>query len=89
MFVQDVRYGLRMLVISRCVERIEGFRRLGRTLLVVSHDLGLVRRLCSRAIQLRHGRVVRDGPAGPVIDAYLREWTSPEARVRPVARSLA
>ena len=74
---------------ARCVERIEGFHRLGRTLLVVSHDLALVRRICSRAIQLRHGRVVRDGPAGAVIDAYLREWTPQEARARPIAASLA
>jgi lipopolysaccharide transport system ATP-binding protein len=70
---------------ARCVERIEGFHRMGRTLLVVSHDLGLVRRICSRAVELRHGRVVRDGPAGAVIDAYLREWTRPEGRVRSLA----
>jgi len=56
---------------ARCVERIERFHRQGRTLLLVSHDLGLVRRLCQRAIQLRHGRVVRDGPAAAVIDASL------------------
>lgn len=74
---------------ARCVERIESFHRMGRTLLVVSHDLGLVRRICSRAIQLRHGHVVRDGPAGAVIDAYLREWTPQEDRPRPVAVSRA
>ncbi len=72
---------------ARCVERIERFHRTGRTLLVVSHDLGLVRRICSRAIQLRHGRIVRDGATGPVLDAYLREWTAQEGRVRPMAAS--
>jgi homopolymeric O-antigen transport system ATP-binding protein len=70
---------------ARCVERIESFHRLGRTLLVVSHDLGLVRRICSRAIQLRHGRVVRDGPAGAVIDGYVREGARQDVCARPVA----
>lgn len=68
---------------ARCVERIERFHRQGRTLLVVSHDLGLVRRVCQRAIQLRHGRVVRDGPAGAVVDTYLREWPPQEGHARP------
>ena len=72
---------------ARCVERIESFHRQGRTLLVVSHDLALVRRICRRAIHLRAGRVVSDGPAGPVIDAYLREW--PPAHAWPAAASRA
>jgi lipopolysaccharide transport system ATP-binding protein len=70
---------------ARCVEHIERFHREGRTLLVVSHDLALVRRFCQRAIHLRHGRVVRDGAIGPVLDAYLGEWAeedrTPMARV--------
>ena len=59
---------------KRCVERIERFHRQGRTLLVVSHDLELVRRFCRRALHLRQGRVVQDGPAGAVIDAYRNAW---------------
>ena len=56
----------------KCVERIEGFRRDGKTLLLVSHDMDLVRRFCQRAIHLEQGRVVADGPVETVTDAYLR-----------------
>lgn len=55
---------------QRCIERIEGFRRQGKTLLLVSHDMELVRRFSHRAIQLDEGRVVADGPAAAVTAAY-------------------
>jgi lipopolysaccharide transport system ATP-binding protein len=43
----------------------------GRTVLFVSHNLTTVRSLCSRAIWLKNGNVNRDGPVGPVVEAYL------------------
>jgi homopolymeric O-antigen transport system ATP-binding protein len=55
---------------EKCVERIEAFHRAGRTLLVASHDMHLVRRFCSRALLLDHGRLVADGPASEVTAVY-------------------
>lgn len=55
---------------GKCIERIEQFQREGKTLLLVSHDLSLVRHFCRRAIHLEHGRVVADGPADTVAAAY-------------------
>ena len=37
------------------------------TLVVASHDLSLVERLCARAIVLDGGRLVRDAPLGEVL----------------------
>ena len=51
----------------KCLERIEELRREGRTLIIVSHDLDLVSRLCSRGVLLEHGRVVADGVAADVV----------------------
>ena len=45
----------------RCLERIERLSAEGRTLVVVSHDLPLVERLCDRGVVLQQGRVVHDG----------------------------
>ena len=36
--------------------------RLPHTLLMSSHDMELVARLCSRAIVMNHGRITYDGP---------------------------
>lgn len=55
---------------QKCVERIAGFQRSGKTLLIVSHDMTMVRRFCSRAIWLQRGQVAADGPAGQVTAAY-------------------
>jgi lipopolysaccharide transport system ATP-binding protein len=45
----------------------------GRTVLFVSHNLTTIRALCSRAIWLKQGRMIQDGPPGPVIEKYLGE----------------
>ncbi|MBE2997401.1 ABC transporter ATP-binding protein [Nocardiopsis sp. HNM0947] len=40
----------------------------GLTLVMVSHDLGVVRHLCDRIVVMRDGRVVESGPADRVYD---------------------
>ncbi len=44
----------------------------GRTVLFVSHNLGAVRQLCSRALLLRDGRLEKAGPVAPVLERYLQ-----------------
>ena len=51
-------------------EKIEEFRREGRTIVVVSHSLGLVEHLCSQTIWLEKGRMRMQGASGEVIAAY-------------------
>jgi lipopolysaccharide transport system ATP-binding protein len=55
----------------KCLERLERFRSAGKTLLLVAHDMELVRAFCDRAIWLRQGQVVGDGPASTVTAAYM------------------
>ncbi|MGN7199058.1 ABC transporter ATP-binding protein [Arthrobacter sp. SAFR-044] len=45
----------------KCIDRIQELAREGKTLVVVSHDLELVSRICERGILLEHGRVAFDG----------------------------
>ncbi len=56
---------------QKCHRRMEEMLAQGSTLLFVSHDADQVKRLCKRAIWLDHGKIVQDGPSGPVCDAYL------------------
>lgn len=46
----------------KCIDKIQELAQKGKTLVVVSHDLDLVARICDRGIVLRHGNVVFDGP---------------------------
>jgi ABC-type polysaccharide/polyol phosphate transport system ATPase subunit len=55
---------------ARCFERIEALRREGKTVLLVSHDLAAVERVCSRALLLSAGRIMLEGDPSEVIGAY-------------------
>ncbi|MFN7917447.1 MAG: ABC transporter ATP-binding protein [Vicinamibacterales bacterium] len=55
---------------QKCLDRIEQFRRAGKTLIMVSHDMATVRAFCTRAIWLRRGRLVSDGPVERVVSEY-------------------
>ena len=55
----------------KCIEKIQELARDGKTLVVVSHDLDLVSRICSRGILLEHGNVMFDGPIDDAV-ALLR-----------------
>ncbi|WP_346400161.1 ABC transporter ATP-binding protein [Pseudomonas syringae] len=51
-------------------ERIRQFQAQGTTLLIVSHDRGSIQALCSRAILLEKGTVIKDGKPEEVMDFY-------------------
>jgi lipopolysaccharide transport system ATP-binding protein len=48
----------------------------GRTALIVSHNMGLIRSLCSRAILLEKGRIIADAPTEDVISLYFKSVVS-------------
>jgi lipopolysaccharide transport system ATP-binding protein len=54
----------------RCLDRLARMRRQGVTMVLVSHDLDLVSHFADRALYLRRGRVMADGPAGSVVARY-------------------
>lgn len=45
----------------KCLERIRGFQREGRTIVLVTHSLEQVAEFCDRAVVLESGRVAADG----------------------------
>ncbi|MFQ5779019.1 MAG: ABC transporter ATP-binding protein [Terriglobia bacterium] len=54
----------------KCVERINQFRRQGKTIVFVSHEMPLVRSICDRVLLLDEGRIVTEGPPDAVIARY-------------------
>jgi ABC-type polysaccharide/polyol phosphate transport system ATPase subunit len=55
---------------GKCFERIEDFRKRGKTILLVSHSMDNVRKLCDRAMLVHGGQVLEDGPPDRVIARY-------------------
>jgi ABC-type polysaccharide/polyol phosphate transport system ATPase subunit len=55
----------------KCLDKIGEFRRRGKTILIVTHSLGLVEKMCDEALWLRHGRRADTGDPKRVVDAYL------------------
>jgi len=56
--------------VRRCVERLEEVQQQGTTIILVSHDLGAVQRNCTRCLWLDRGRLVREGAAAEIVEAY-------------------
>lgn len=56
---------------KKCLERMTEVTKSGRTILFVSHNLGLVRSMCRRCVLLEHGRVACDDLAEATVTRYL------------------
>lgn len=52
---------------KKCLEKIKELHLAGKTLIVVSHDLDVVARVCDRGILMEQGHAVMDGPVNDVI----------------------
>lgn len=52
---------------KKCIDKIKELAGEGKTLVVVSHDLDLVSRICKRGVLLEHGQIVMDGPVDDVV----------------------
>ncbi len=61
----------------KVIERLKALSAQGCTVLFVSHKLGALRQLCSRAIRLDQGRMVEDGATDTVINNYFAALALP------------
>lgn len=55
----------------KCLGKLDDVARAGRTVVFVSHNMGLLQALCERGIFLYQGSVVTDGTISEAVDAYL------------------
>jgi lipopolysaccharide transport system ATP-binding protein len=56
---------------KKCIEKMEGVARSGRTILLVSHNMAPIRKLCHRAIVLQKGKIVHDSDPTSAIAYYM------------------
>ncbi len=79
---------------SRCVQKFEELRRNKVTVLLVSHDLGLIKRLADRAAFMLNGKIVMQGSPKDAVNQYVgyvldRERSAQESSAVPVEESVA
>jgi hypothetical protein len=57
---------------EKCFDVFARYKRDGRTIILVTHDLGSVQQYCDRALLLDHGRLLADDLPATVITKYRR-----------------
>jgi lipopolysaccharide transport system ATP-binding protein len=58
---------------SKCLGKMKDVSDQGRTVIFVSHNMGAVSDLCSRAILLKNGGIIMDGNTDSVIRSYVQQ----------------
>ena len=56
---------------EKCFAKLEELKNSDKTIVIVTHDLESVKKLCSRAIWIYEGKVKMDGKPNDVIPKYL------------------
>lgn len=55
---------------AKCYHKFEEFKKLGKTIVFVSHDLGSISKYCDRVFLLNKGKLLGEGAPKQMIDAY-------------------
>ena len=58
---------------DKCFKKLEDLRDSNKTIVIVTHSLDSVKKLCNRAIWIKDGIVEEDGDTKMVIEKYLKE----------------
>jgi lipopolysaccharide transport system ATP-binding protein len=61
---------------EKCLNKMDGVAKVGRTVLLVSHNMQVIQRLCSRALLLQGGQLVAVGSPGQIVNRYLSDSLS-------------
>ena len=57
---------------DKCFQKLEELRDSDKTIVIVSHSLGVIEKICNRGIWLNEGQVKKDGKVKDVIEEYLK-----------------
>jgi ABC-type polysaccharide/polyol phosphate transport system ATPase subunit len=57
---------------EKCFDTFSRYKREGKTIVLVSHNLASLEEYCDRVLLLDHGEIVADGPAAEVTATYQR-----------------
>ncbi len=55
---------------KKCMDKIKALKKIGTTIVLVTHDMGAVERICDEAVWLEDGVIMAEGTPRKVIDSY-------------------
>jgi ABC-2 type transport system ATP-binding protein len=61
---------------AKCFQKFDDFHAQGKTVILVSHSLPTVRKMCDHAAWINKGHLMAVGEAGPTIEAYTSSLSS-------------
>lgn len=70
---------------AKCYQKFEDFKKQGKTILFVSHDLSSISKYCDRAILLNKGTKLAEGTPKEMIDLYKKILTGSNQDKKDVA----
>jgi lipopolysaccharide transport system ATP-binding protein len=62
---------------AKCRGALDAMRRQGKSIIVVSHDLHTISTWCDQAVWLEGGKLIQQGPAAEVVQAYQHKFAAP------------
>jgi ABC-2 type transport system ATP-binding protein len=65
---------------AKCLREFARYKEMGKTVILVTHDIATVQCYCDRAMLLRSGEVVKIGSAEEVGNEYMRQNMADEGR---------
>jgi len=71
----------------KCAEKITEFRKLGKTMVIVSHRLEAIEKWCDKAVWLNDGMIREIGIPSKVIDSYRNAIAQKEGKIPSERRS--
>lgn len=57
---------------DKCFAKLQELKESDKTIVIVSHSLDSIKKLCNRAIWIKDGQVQMDGNTNEVINEYLK-----------------
>ncbi len=73
----------------KCLDRLRTLIERGTTLLFVSHDMGMVKNFCGKALYLRGGELRAAGRPDEIAELYFMDIRAEQARARPSSREIS
>jgi ABC-type polysaccharide/polyol phosphate transport system ATPase subunit len=58
---------------AKCLEEFNKYKEIGKTIILVSHDIATVQRYCDRVLLLRNGKKIHVGKSKDVVHEYIKE----------------